>query len=106
MHRLCLSLGCTLTELPERMSYREFLEWVAYYEVEPWGAEVDGKRMAVNTAQVLNAGLMMADPKRLSTKPFKHEDFYVGVRQPMPRKQTWQDQYKILSAISTPRVKK
>lgn len=81
----------------------ELLEWSAYYSAEPWGSDLDGKRMALNTAQVLNAGLMMADPKKLRTKPFKHEDFYIGVTKPPVREQRWQDQYKMLLALSKPK---
>jgi hypothetical protein len=61
------------------MSLKEFMEWVQYYEVEPWGSEISGVRSAVNTSAIYNSGLMMADPKRLRTKPFQPKDFYVGI---------------------------
>lgn len=30
-------MGCPVAELQGRMSSREFAEWVAYSEIEPWG---------------------------------------------------------------------
>lgn len=56
------------------------MEWIAYYEVEPWGGQVDGIRAASTTAAVYNAGLMQADPKRLRSNPFTAEQFYVGIK--------------------------
>lgn len=32
-----MALGCTVTELQGRIEYSEFLEWIAFYEAEPWG---------------------------------------------------------------------
>jgi hypothetical protein len=33
-----------VAELGERMSYSEFIEWQAFYELEPWGTDVEDGR--------------------------------------------------------------
>jgi hypothetical protein len=83
------------------MTLKEFMEWVAYYNVEPWGSRVDGMRMAVSTAATYNAGLMMNDPKRLRNNPFKAEDFYVGVdcEEKPVKKQNWQEMRDKMSLL-------
>lgn len=65
---------------------------MAFYQVEPWGDSINGVRMAVNTAAVYNAGLMMSDPKRLRTSPFYPKQFFVGVTEGKKKVQTWQEQ--------------
>lgn len=68
------------------------MEWVAFYELEPWGESLNGMRMAANTSAVLNAGLMMANPKRLRSKPFHPKDFWIGVNsgQSSTKKEPWE----------------
>lgn len=36
-HRMAALLGCTLGELPGRIGWDEWIEWRAWWEVEPWG---------------------------------------------------------------------
>lgn len=43
----------TVAELSDRMSYRELIEWMAYYELEPWGAERDDLRSGISTAALV-----------------------------------------------------
>ena len=86
------------------MTLKELMEWMAFYELEPWGNNVDGLRMASNTAAVYNAGLMMADPKKLRTKPFLPKQFYIGINEGKKKPQTWQDQRKRLE-MAFPRGK-
>lgn len=52
---------------------------MSFYELEPWGAEVEGIRHAVSAASSANAGLMVAAPKQLKRRPYKPKDFFVGV---------------------------
>lgn len=40
----------TVSELEERMTYAEFVEWAAFYQIEPWGCEVEDSRMAMQCA--------------------------------------------------------
>ena len=39
MFRLALALGMTVAELGNRMSYSELMEWIAFYNLEPFGDE-------------------------------------------------------------------
>ena len=81
----------TVDELSSKMSTDEFIEWMAFYSLEPWGSGFDDMRSAVNTAAVYNAGLMMSNPKRLQTRPFYPKQFLLGAQ--APRKVlTWQEQ--------------
>lgn len=90
--RLALQFGCTVKELCDKMSVKEFVEWMAFYQVEPWGDSINGIRMAVNTAAVYNAGLMTSDPKRLRSNPFYPKQFFVGINSGKKKVQTWQEQ--------------
>jgi hypothetical protein len=53
------------------MSSREFAEWMAYYELEPFGEERADLRSAIVASTVANAH---RDPKR-RRKPFRPLDF-------------------------------
>ena len=70
-HRLALALGDTVTELQNRMPYREFLDWVALYSIEPWG-DVRSDMGAALVATLL-ANTHRDRKKRV--KPFSPEDF-------------------------------
>lgn len=47
MHRLALALGYTLEELNSRLSSSELTQWMAYYQLEPWGAWRDNWHTAI-----------------------------------------------------------
>ena len=59
----------TVAELENRMTYREFIEWAAYYHIEPWGEERADLRSGVVAATVANANRGKAQ------KPFAPADF-------------------------------
>jgi hypothetical protein len=88
------------------MTLKEFMEWMAFFEEEPWGSAVDGTRMAVNTAGIYNAGLLIANPKKLRSNQFTHKQFLVGVKPPPPKKQTWEEQKAILNRFPKRKVSK
>jgi hypothetical protein len=52
--RLALALGATVAELQERMERREFLEWLAFYRVEPFGHGRDDLHAAMVLAMLAN----------------------------------------------------
>lgn len=54
----------TVAELGQRMSSREFTEWMVYYGVEPFGEELADARNAVNTAAIVNAVIAAAQGKQ------------------------------------------
>lgn len=106
MHRLALSLGCTVAELGNRMSSRELTEWIAYYDYEPWGSYIDGYRHAVTASAAVNAGLMTANPKMLRDKAFKPEQFGVGLRDmnepkgsTITKDKKWEEQKAMLNRV-------
>ena len=58
------------------MSSRELAEWMAFFELEPWGTEVEDWRAGLIASTVANA---MRD-KKSRRKPYEPEDF-------MPRRE-------------------
>jgi len=53
------------------MSAAEFAEWMAYYSLEPWGAEYDAYERALIASTIAN---VHRDPKK-QKQPFKPEQF-------------------------------
>ncbi len=72
----------TVAELGERMSSAEFGEWMAYYQIEPFGEERADIRQALTTSAVHNS--IQAQTKHPKwTKP---EDFLMfRDRTPQPK---------------------
>ena len=66
----------TVAELGERMSSRELTEWMLYAGLEPFGADADDARNAINTATITNAVIATAGGK----KQVKVEQFLLGNR--------------------------
>jgi hypothetical protein len=72
-HRVAALLGGrTIAELQQVMTHAEFVDWCAYYQIEPWGYEMDNWRMGVQAATTANA----AGRKR----PLKPADFMPKAR--------------------------
>lgn len=63
----------TVAELSDRLSYRELLEWMAYYELEPWGAERDDLRSGISTAAIVQ---MWAGKNARKIKPTMFMPYY------------------------------
>jgi hypothetical protein len=53
-HRVAALLGRTVEELQQAMSSAEFVQWCAFYSLEPWGFDSDNWRMGVIGATVAN----------------------------------------------------
>jgi hypothetical protein len=70
-HRLALALGGTVGELQERMPHREFLDWVALYQIEPWGET----RADMNAAMLASLTANLNRDKKKRSKPFGPADF-------------------------------
>lgn len=58
----------TVSELGDRMSSLELSEWMAYYDIEPWGEERADLRQAMTTSAVHNSIQAQAKHPRW-TKP-------------------------------------
>jgi len=52
--RIAALFGCTVEDVQRRMSSAEFVQWCAFYSLEPWGWHSDNWRMSVVAATVAN----------------------------------------------------
>ena len=64
-----------VSELVERISYDELIEWIAYYQLEPFGPAIDHLGPAITSSVVANAN---RDPKKRK-KAYSPFDFLVTV---------------------------
>lgn len=81
----------TVGELLARISSRELSEWMAFFSLEPWGAEVEDWRCGMLASVIANAS---RDPKR--KKPYEPQDFMPRRDRPVKGEQSWEDQVRIL----------
>lgn len=58
-----------MAELLERISSRELMEWVAFSQLEPFGAEAGWLGSAIVASTVANA------QRKKGAKPYKADDF-------------------------------
>ena len=91
---MALALGCTVGELLGRISSRELTEWMAYFELDPFGQERADLRSAIVASTVANT---VRDPKK-KQKPWLPRDFMPKFEQ--QREQTWQEQLAIVEMIN------
>lgn len=64
-------MGMTVRELLERVDSRELSEWMIYFEMEPWGTDVEDWRAGMVASTIANVN---RDPKK-QIKPYDPEDF-------------------------------
>jgi hypothetical protein len=88
MYRLALKLGRTVTELESTMTRSEFLEWIAFYKLHPFGDELKEVRFRAIRAEIRYGfetlayvfGKVMSGkgskPKPPSLDKFKSVDFH------------------------------
>ncbi len=62
------------------MTWREYVEWQEYYQVEPWGEERDDLRSGILTSVLAN---VHRDVKRRPT-PYEPVDFMPFYTKPKP----------------------
>src|SRR5690554_1412819 len=79
-------------ELLRRMSSRELTEWMAFFSLEPWGAEVEDWRAGLIASTIANS---YRDPKR-RRKPYEPKDFMPKREPLMVGEQTVEEQESIL----------
>lgn len=82
-----------MEELLHRISSRELTEWMAYYQLEPWGEERADLRAGIIAATVANAA---RDPKK-RRRPFRPEEFMPKFDR---RRQSWQEQLQLVEIIN------
>lgn len=61
----------TVRELLARIDSRELTEWMAFFELEPWGCDVEDERFGVVAATVANVN---RDAKK-QPRPYTRDDF-------------------------------
>lgn len=71
-----------MAELQERMSSREFTEWMAFYQVEPFGRQAEDLGVGIISATIANAN------KGKRGKTYTAQDFMPQYGQ--KRHPTWQ----------------
>lgn len=74
-----MALGCTVGELSDRVSSSEIVEWMAYYNIEPWGSSLEGLRHACTASTVARVGLLQVNPKAVRGNKFGIDKFAIGV---------------------------
>lgn len=79
LFRLALAFGCTVSELSDRVNSSEIVEWMAYYNIEPWGSPIDGLRHACTASTVANVGLLQVNPKSVRGNRYGIDKFTIGV---------------------------
>lgn len=84
----------TVQELLSRVSSRELAEWMAFFELEPWGTEVEDWRAGLIASTVANAN---RDQKR-RRRPYEPQDFMPrrDVRPKETEEQSVEDQIAIV----------
>lgn len=84
----------TVRELLARIDSQELSEWMAFFELEPWGAEVDDWRAGLVAATVANTN---RDPKK-QRKPFLPKDFMPQRRQDPASPQSPEEQVGVMQS--------
>lgn len=84
----------TVGELLTRVSSRELTEWMAFFEMEPFGPERADLRAAIVASTVANTA---RDPKKRA-RPWTPRDFMPRFDQ--PAEQDWQEQLAIVEMLN------
>jgi hypothetical protein len=77
MFRLAWQMGRTVQELARVISYRELMEWMEFYKLEPWGIQTHDLHHASLMALLAN---QHRDPKH-HPKPYVPRDFTLFSKQ-------------------------
>lgn len=81
----------TVQELLERVSSQELTEWMAFFQLEPWGTEIDDWRAGLIAATIAN---IMRDRK---SRPLNPMDFMPRWDAPAQAEQSWEEQEQIMA---------
>ena len=97
-HRLRLALGIPIRELQQRVSGREFAEWLAFERL--YGPIDPGRRMDLAAALVASVlANIHRDPKR-RRQPYTVEDFLPQYDRPAPRRQTPEETVELVAMLN------
>ena len=85
--------GCTLQEAMSRCDSRQYAEWRAYYEVEPWGEERADLRSAIIACTIANV-------HRGKGKAFEPGDFMPEFDKPAKKQQTAAEMAAVMTTFA------
>lgn len=88
-------MGRPIAQLKAEMSHREFVSWLAFYEVEPWGEERADLRAGIVASTVANCHVSRKG------KGFKPSDFMPDFGKAAKRKtgQTREEQMAVFDTL-------
>lgn len=95
----------TVEELGQRLSSSELTEWLAFYNLEPFGGNIDALRIGSVNATLANIN---KNPK-LRMKSYTPKDFAIGFSDDSyngNKQQTWFNHQKIMNSIAKKHNKK
>jgi hypothetical protein len=78
------------------MSSREFAEWLAYFELEPFGEERADLRSGIVASTIANVN---RDPKR-RRRAFRPEDFMPRFGPRERKRSSWQEQLSLVEMLN------
>jgi hypothetical protein len=64
--------------LEDALSERQLMEWSMFYELEPWGSEIDFLRTGIVASTIVN----VSPNRKAGAKPSSPLDFVPGRQQP------------------------
>ena len=89
-HRLALAMGeVNVEEMLAKISYRQFLRWMAFNRLSPFGDERADLRSAIVACTVANAR-----PRKRGSRSFKPADFM-----PFRKKRSGKDSWNLLKSF-------
>lgn len=88
----------------KQMPNAEFVDWIAYSRIEPFGerrADWRAAQLSVVTIEAARGIMqMLAGKKAKRPKPLKMADFLLKFEKPKPR-QTWQNQLQMVEMLNS-----
>ncbi len=85
---------CTLPEALARCDSRQFAEWQAYYELEPWGEERADLRAGIIASTIANVN------RGKGQKAFSPGDFMPEFAKPPPKPQTPAEMFAVMTTFA------
>lgn len=79
--------------MEQQLTAEEFVEWAAFYELEPWGFHADNWRMAVVAATTANYSGNVK-------KALKPSDFLPGSKKRSKRRQSPEEIQQVLQTMA------
>lgn len=87
--RLALALGMSVKRAQQEIDSREFIEWIAYYLLEPFGPRRDDQRFGVVAATIGNVNRKKGAPA------FKWDQFFPEPQ--LKKEQTWEEMLTLVA---------